>query len=211
MKKKIIIFTIVVLFLIIINHFFLKNLDNDQLDNSNKNLELKIENEEIEKKTYSSNVLENVNYSSIDPEGNEYTIIASEGEIDIKNNQTIFLKNVKASIKLKNSDIILISSGFAKYNAANQDTIFTENVVIENLENKIIGEYLDFSMLRKNIIISKDVVFNNKSNILKTDVIEIDIDTKNVKFYMNEKDKKVCEFLDITYDSELKYPNIKYR
>ena len=191
MKKKIIIFTIVVLFLIIINHFFLKNLDNDQLDNSNKNLELEIENEEIEKQTYSSNVLENVNYSSIDPEGNEYTIIASEGEIDIKNNQTIFLKNVKASIKLKNSDIILISSGFAKYNAANLDTIFTENVVIENLENKIIGEYLDFSMLRKNIIISKDVVFKNKSNILKTDVIEIDIDTKNVKFYMNEKEKKV--------------------
>jgi len=191
MKKKIIIFTIVVLFLIIINHFFLKNLDNDQLDNSNKNLELEIENEEIEKQTYSSNILENVKYSSIDPEGNEYTIIASEGEIDIKNNQTIFLKNVKASIKLKNSDIILISSGFAKYNAANLDTIFTENVVIENLENKIIGEYLDFSMLRKNIIISKDVVFKNKSNILKTDVIEIDIDTKNVKFYMNEKDKKV--------------------
>jgi len=191
MKKKIIIFTIVVLFLIIINHFFLKNLDNDQLNNSNKNLELEIENEEIEKQTYSSNVLENVNYSSIDPEGNEYTIIASEGEIDIKNNQTIFLKNVKASIKLKNSDIILISSGFAKYNAANLDTIFTENVVIENLENKIIGEYLDFSMLRKNIIISKDVVFKNKSNILKTDVIEIDIDTKNVKFYMNEKEKKV--------------------
>ena len=191
MKKKIIIFTIVVLFLIIINHFFLKNLDNDQLDNSNKNLELEIENEEIEKQTYSSNILENIKYNSIDPEGNEYTIIASEGEIDIKNNQTIFLKNVKASIKLKNSDIILISSGFAKYNAANLDTIFTENVVIENLENKIIGEYLDFSMLRKNIIISKDVVFKNKSNILKTDVIEIDIDTKNVKFYMNEKDKKV--------------------
>jgi len=191
MKKKIIIFTIVVLFLIIINHFFLKNLDNDQLDNSNKNLELEIENEEIEKQTYSSNILENVKYSSIDPEGNEYTIIASEGEIDIKNNQTIFLKNVKASIKLKNSDIIFISSGFAKYNAANLDTIFTENVVIENLENKIIGEYLDFSMLRKNIIISKDVVFKNKSNILKTDVIEIDIDTKNVKFYMNEKEKKV--------------------
>ena len=191
MKKKVIIFTLVVLFLIIINHFFLKNLDNDKLDNSNKNLELEIENEEIEKKTYSSNVLENVNYSSIDPEGNEYSIFASEGEIDIKNNQTIFLKNVKASIKLKNSDIILISSGFAKYNAANLDTIFTENVVIENLENKIIGEYLDFSMLRKNIIISKDVVFKNKSNILKTDVIEIDIDTKNVKFYMNEKEKKV--------------------
>ena len=191
MTKKIIIFTILVLFVIILNHFFFRDLDNDQLNNTNKNLELEIEKEELDKKSFSSNILENVNYSSIDPEGNEYTIFASEGEIDIKNNQTIFLKNVKASIKLKNSDTILISSGFAKYNAANLDTIFTENVVIENLENKIIGEYLDFSMLRKNVIISKNVIFKNNSSILKTDVIEIDIDTKNIKFYMNEKDKKV--------------------
>ena len=191
MTKKIIIFTVVVLFLIVLNHFFFKDLNNDRSDNSNQNLELEIEKEEIVKESFSSNILENVNYSSIDPEGNEYNIFASEGEIDIKNNQTIFLKNVKASIKLKNSDTVLISSGFAKYNANNLDTIFTENVVIENLENKIIGEYLDFSMLRKNIIISKDVVFKNNSNILKTDVIEIDIDTKNIKFYMNEKDKKV--------------------
>ena len=203
MKKKIILSFIVVLFLIILNHFFFKNLDKDQLYNSNNNLDIKNEKEKLkekleeklkeklEEKSYSSNTIENVKYSSSDPEGNEYTIIASEGEIDIKNSQTIFLKDVKATIKLKNSDIILISSGFAKYNAANLDTIFTESVVIENLENKIIGEYLDFSMLRKTIIISKDVVFNNNSNILKTDVIEIDIDTKNTKFYMYEKDKKV--------------------
>ena len=191
MTKKIIIFTVVVLFLIVLNHFFFKDLNNDRSDNSNQNLELEIEKEEIDRESFSSNILENVNYSSIDPEGNEYNIFASEGEIDIKNNQTIFLKNVKASIKLKNSDTVLISSGFAKYNANNLDTIFTENVVIENLENKIIGEYLDFSMLRKNIIISKDVIFKNNSNILKTDVIEIDIDTKNIKFYMNEKNKKV--------------------
>ena len=109
---------------------------------------------------------------------NDYKILG----VKISNNETEILKN---------SDIILISSGFAKYNAANLDTIFTESVVIENLQNKIIGEYLDLSMLRKNIIISKNVVFNNNSNILKTDVIEIDIDTKNTKFYMYEKDKKV--------------------
>ena len=181
----------VVLFLSVLNHFFFKNLDIDQLDNSSKNLDTKFKKEKLEEKSYSSNIIENVKYSSVDPKGNEYNISASKGEIDIKNNQTIFLKNVKATIKLKNSDIILISSGFAKYNAANLDTIFTESVVIENPQNKIIGEYLDFSMLRKNIIISKNVVFNDNSNILKTDVIEIDIDTKNTKFYMYEKDKKV--------------------
>lgn len=191
MKKKIILLFAVVLFLSVLNHFFFKNLDIDQLDKSSKNLDTKFKKEKLEEKSYSSNIIENVKYSSVDPKGNEYNISASKGEIDIKNNQTIFLKNVKATIKLKNSDIILISSGFAKYNAANLDTIFTESVVIENPQNKIIGEYLDFSMLRKNIIISKNVVFNSNSNILKTDVIEIDIDTKDTKFYMYEKDKKV--------------------
>ena len=92
MKKKIILSFIVVLFLIILNHFFFKNLDKDQLDNSNKNLDIKIEKEKLEEKSYSSNIIENVKYSSSDPEGNEYTIIASEGEIDIKNSQTIFLR-----------------------------------------------------------------------------------------------------------------------
>ena len=32
---------------------------------------------------------------------------------------------------------------------------------------------------------------NNESNILKTDVVEIDIKTKDTKFYMYDKDNKV--------------------
>ena len=76
MKKKIIIFTVVVLFLIILNHFFFKDLNNDRSDNSNQNLELEIEKEEIDRESFSSNILENVNYSSIDPEGNEYNIFS---------------------------------------------------------------------------------------------------------------------------------------
>ena len=44
---------------------------------------------------------------------------------------------------------------------------------------------------RNSMIISKNVVFNNESNILKTDVVEIDIKTKDTKFYMYDKDNKV--------------------
>jgi uncharacterized protein YxeA len=62
MTKKIIIFTIIVLFLIILNHFFFKNLNKERLDSSNQNLELEIEKEEIDKKSYSSNILENVKF-----------------------------------------------------------------------------------------------------------------------------------------------------
>ena len=41
------------------------------------------------------------------------------------------------------------------------------------------------------MIISDDVVFSDSNNVLKTDVVEIDIKTKNTKFYMYDKDHKV--------------------
>ena len=84
-------------------------------------------------------------------------------------------------IKLKNSDNILITSDFGKYNSNNFDTIFSKNVIINYLENKITGEYLDFSLERNSMIISKNVIYTNLENIIKADVIEINIKTKDTK------------------------------
>ena len=41
------------------------------------------------------------------------------------------------------------------------------------------------------MIISKNVVFNDNKRILKTDVVEINIDTKDIKIFMNDQNKKV--------------------
>ena len=55
------------------------------------------------KNSPSTNIIENVEYSSKDSSGNEYTIKAEYGEIDINQNNIIFLTNVSAVIKLRNS------------------------------------------------------------------------------------------------------------
>ena len=73
----------------------------------------------------------------------------------------------------------------------NFDTIFSKNVIINYLDNKITGEYLDFSIERNSMIISKNVIYTNLENILKADVIEINIKTKDTKIFMYEKNKKV--------------------
>ena len=138
-----------------------------------------------------SNIIKNVNYSSIDVDGNEYIINASEGEIDYSDTNVIFLTNVKALIKLKNSEIIKITSDYGKYNTINFDTIFSKNVVIDYLQNQINSEYLDFSIKRNTMIISKNVIYNSLENIMTADVIEIDIDTKDTKIFMYEDQKKV--------------------
>ena len=73
----------------------------------------------------------------------------------------------------------------------NFDTIFSKNVNVDYLENNIKGEYLDFSIDRNTMIISKNVIYTNLENILKADVVEINIKTKDTKIYMYDKDHKV--------------------
>ena len=154
-----------------------KNVKNDQI--------------KIEEKSFASNIIQNVKYTSKDIRGNEYIITAKEGEIDINNDNVIFLKSVEAKIILNNQNKIFISSEYGKYNINNFDTIFNKNILINYLQNNIKGEYLDFSLQRSSMIISDDVVFSDSNNVLKTDVVEIDIKTKNTKFYMYDKDHKV--------------------
>ncbi|WP_440647193.1 LPS export ABC transporter periplasmic protein LptC [Candidatus Pelagibacter sp. HIMB1521] len=140
---------------------------------------------------YNSNIILNVEYTSKDSDGNEYLIRAEEGTIDYSNPSIIFLKEVNALIKLNNSEDIRILSDFGKYNSENFDTIFSKNVIINYLVNKITGDYLDFSLERNSILISKNVIFKNPSSILKADVFEMDIITKDAKIFMYEEEKKV--------------------
>jgi len=132
-----------------------------------------------------------VYYSSKDAKGNEYIIKALQGEIDFKQNEIIYLTNVKALIKLTNSNNVEITSRYGKYNSNNFDTIFSKNVVINYLDNKITSEYLDFSIQRNSMIVSRDVIYTNLDNILKADVIEININTKDTKIFMYKTNEKV--------------------
>ena len=141
--------------------------------------------------TYTSNIIENVNYVTTDAKGNKYIINALQGEIDYSNANIIYLTTVNAKIKLTNSEIITITSDYGKYNSENYDTIFSKNVIINYLDNKITGEYLDFSLDRNKMIISKNVIYTNLDNILKADVMEMNIETKDTKIFMYEKEKKV--------------------
>ena len=150
------------------------------------------QNLEVEKdSSTNSNIIKDIKYSSKDLKGNEYIILADEGEIDLDNSDIIFLKNVKAFINLiEEKETITVVSDFGKYNTINYDTIFSQNVKIQYQDNTITGDYLDFSRKKNLLIISKNVVYTNPTNILKADVIELDTITKDTKIFMhNSKDK----------------------
>jgi len=181
-KKKVKVFLTIFL-ITVLSFFFLKTF-------YEKKIVLKIDIEE-DHNSSSSNILNEVSFSSKDEKGNIYSITAFEGEVDFTNSNIIFLKNLKAQVKLKNSNTISISSDFGKYNSENSDTIFSKNVLIDYLDNQIRGEYLEFSINRNLMTISRNVEYSNFENTLKADVIEMNIDTKNVKIFMYEDSKKV--------------------
>ena len=182
MKKKNIIFFLIIFLLIFSLIIFLKYSKEESVT--------KIE-EEVLEEPYKSNIMEDVSYSSKDAKGNEYIVNASKGEIDYDRPNIIYLTNVRAFIKLTNSNDVTITSDFGKYNTNNFDTIFSKNVEINYLDNKITGEYLDFSIGRNSMIISRKVVYTNLENILKADVIEINVTTKDTKIFMYKDNKKV--------------------
>ena len=139
-----------------------------------------------------SNIIKNINYTSKDLKGNEYTLIAKEGEIDLNNNGIIFLTDVTAHINLvKNSELITITSNYVKYNTVNYDTIFSKDVKIDYIDNIITSDYLDFSMMKNLLIISRNVVYKNLENTLIADVVELDTITKETKIFMFNSNKKV--------------------
>jgi len=159
--------------------------------NQNKNEIIKEKKEIVQDQVENSNVIKDVEYKSKDSSDNEYILRASKGIIDQNNSNIIYLTTIDAIIKLRDYNTIDISSNFGKYNIDNFDTIFSKNVIIQYLDNIIMGEYLEFSLNKNLMTISRNVIFKNNESSLKADVIEVDIKTKDIKISMYEENKKV--------------------
>ena len=187
LKRKFFYFFLSISIIIILIFYYFFTEDKKKITTIEQN-KIELENKD---EIYTSNIIENVSYNAKDRKGNIYKISALEGEIDVNNSDIIFLKNVKSIIKLKNSEKIIITSKFGKYNIVNFDTIFSKKVLIKYLDNTISSEYLDFSIDRDSIIVTKNVIYKNINNILKADVMEMNLTTKNIKIYMLSDNKKV--------------------
>ena len=194
MRKKIVFGTLLaILFFSFVVFFYFKSNNNKDLIKKRQQTVL-VEKKNIEKvdeMIESSNIIEDVSYSASDAKGNEYFLKASEGTIDQNESNYIFLKSVNAIVNLEDYNMIEISSDFGKYNVENYDTIFSKNVIIKYLDNKIVGDYLDFSWDKNFMMISRDVILENNESSLRADVIEVDIKTRDIKIFMYEENKKI--------------------
>ena len=139
----------------------------------------------------SSTFIDNIDYISSDSKGNKYQLTAELAEIKKEDPSLMFLENVIAYIFSKDSDTVKITSNFGKYNTSNYETIFLNNVIITQPNQKITGEYADFSMGKNLGTITTNVIYTGNKKILFADKIEMDLTTKDTKIFMNDSAEKV--------------------
>ena len=150
-----------------------------------------VQDKDLKKKDNATNLIADLRYFSVDEKGNKYEITSEYGETSPDNSDIIMMKNVKAIIEIYNSDPIIITSNFARYNVKNYDTSFKENILVKHADNKLNGENLDLSFQDNLMSMYNNIIYQNPDTKLFADKLEIDLITKDSKIIMNNKQSKI--------------------
>ena len=150
-----------------------------------------VQDKDLKKKNNPTNLIADLRYFSVDEKGNKYEITSEYGETSPDNSDIIMMKNVKAIIEIYNSDPIIITSNFAKYNVKNYDTNFKENILVKHVDNILNGENLDLSFQDNLMSMYNNIIYQNPDTKLFADKLEIDLITKDSKIIMNNKQSKI--------------------
>ncbi len=140
-----------------------------------------------------SNELNNIEYNSIDSDGNSYYLNAKKAliKLDEEKKNEVLLEDVTSIINLKERGIIYIKSKNASYNKQTNDTLFYKDVEINYLDSAIVSDNLDLIFSEKISKIYNNVVYNSKNFNLNTDNIFIDMVSGDIKMNMKNKSSKV--------------------
>ena len=137
------------------------------------------------------NLIYNIEYVAEGEDGTNYIIKSEVGELNHNKPELIAMKKVKATIYLKNSDPINISSDFANYNNINFNTEFYENVLITHQIHVITSDNLDLIFEDNLATISNNVIYKNLNTTMQADKVVMDLITKESKIFMDKKSEKV--------------------
>ena len=167
-------------------------------------MKIEINKPEETKSEDNKNIIQDIRYTSNNDNGDLIEILADYGEPSTEISDLMFLTKVEANINLKNKSDIKLTSDYANFNSKTFETTFINNVKIFRNDETIFGNelYLVFDQteeklkndknIDQNLIrIKHDVIIKKPGYMLKADVLEIDLITKNTKIYMNNQNDKV--------------------
>ena len=140
----------------------------------NDNLDEKKKNKTIE------NVIEKIQYTTSDNNGNKYEFFAKSGKTNIENNNILDLTDVDGLITTIDNQKIFITSNFAKYNSQNQNSKFFEKVEVLYQDRIIKCNNLDIDMKNNIAIAYNNVVVYDDNSLMKAGKVTINTLTKEM-------------------------------
>ena len=147
----------------------------DQLDTINEN-----------------NLIKNLRYDVKFDNDKQYIITADLSEIGYQNDIEIVNMQKVIAIFVDETNVPLtVTSNKAIYNNNNYNTKFNENVRIDYENNVILSDKMDINFNNNTITISENVNYEGLQGIINADHVKIDLITKKIQIYMNNKEKKV--------------------
>jgi len=192
MNVKIIIQFLIFILILVLLFFFIKNTF---LEEEKDVIELEIDKNEVvtvnQNNEEISNVIKNLNYRSVDSNGNTYILESEYGEVTKENSDILILKNVTGIIRLKNKSEIKISADFAKYNSENYNTFFYQNVLGLYEESEIHSDNLDL-LFQDNIAkMYNNIKFLDQNLKVNADEISLDLLYGDVYIKMFDDKNKI--------------------
>ena len=178
-------FFYLMLILILITLFFSNFYESNKVVQTQK---IKSKTEETKD---SLNIIENINYSSFDSEGNRYLIEAKTGEINQNNFDKIKMSYVYAKITFVNQEIIEIVSNYAYYDRETSETLFYDEVLSSYLDHKISSNELLLLFDDKMVKIRDNVVYISEEGRLEADKVLLNLVNKKAQISMNDSEEKV--------------------
>ncbi len=184
MKKILQIFLIIILFLF--SFLFYSNyIKPTQLPE-------KVENNEKILQENKNNLIKNLKYNVKFDDNTEYSISAELSELIYEQSiEMVYMRIVSAELINRENISLTIKSRKAKYNNLSYNTNFSEDVIIEYMDNKIYSDNLDLNFDKNIIKIYNNVVYDGTQGLIKTDNVLMNIKTKEIKIFMDRNKDQV--------------------
>jgi hypothetical protein len=181
---QVLLFLIIVFFFFLIYKTYFQKIDNISSERIN-----------YEKKDLSSqnnNFIKNLKYEILLQDNTKYSITALESEIIYINNvELVRMNNVIGIITNKDNITMSVKSDNAIYNDKTYVTNFSDNILIEYQENKILSDKMLIDFQNNIVHIAKNVIYDGEYGKINTDNIFLDFINSKISFFMDNDKKKI--------------------
>jgi len=185
------ILVIIILSLIVYQKFFYTNQNVKILGDQTSIIQAEDNKNIINNIKDKNNIIEKLEYKSIDSLGNEYLIKSLKAESLENDINTLRLIDVTAIIYPSNKLPFFIKSGYAIHNKITFDTKFYEKIYISHDEVDVYCENLDLLYNENRIDLYNIKSANYKQSILLADKITFDMLTKNISINMYKNNERI--------------------